>query len=453
MTSDGERNPNHTGRTVAVVGGGALLLWLLLRGKGRGLGMGGTGQSDGTGKDDGSRPNSAPLATTLVEPRRCQVRIASNGITVDGKPATVAEVVAACKSTEGAEVLVTGGARRADHEDMEAALKQAGIKSLWVQPQPRGAAPTSAWMFPVPTLGDRRAAISDGWGSPRTLPDGTTLKHLGADIMFRRRDRRELIDVYKPGTVNGERWYFMPDNVPALAAASGTVHFARWTPVGFTVIIRHPTGWATYYTHLSSLAVSTGDTVTAGQPIGIIGGNPVDRMPLKHLHFELWKHGTRAGVVDPKPYLDAWPHVTLMNEWTPGDPIATALRNAGFVYRPVGERGEPYPEWLRRIRGSSGVYIIRERGGPIVYVGVSVANRLYETLTRHFQEWRRYKGFWRGQFAEGHDPGLTYDRASVEVAIKVMSPDDALDEETRLIRRLRPRDNLIGQPDLEEAPF
>src|SRR6185436_3749515 len=138
---------------------------------------------------------------------------------------------------------------------------------------------------------------------------------------------------------------------------------------------------------------------------------------------------------------------------TPGDPSAAALRNGGFLYRPVGDRGERYPAWLRRIRGSSGVYIIREQGGPIVYVGVSVANRLYETLTRHFQEWRRYKGFWRGQFAEGHDPGLTYDRASVEVAVKVTSPDKALDEEKRLIRRLRPRDNLIGQPDLEEAPF
>lgn len=451
-----ERHSNsHTGRTVAVVGGGALLLWLLLRGKGRGLG--GKGQGDGDGAGSGPGPGSGSdvpqLPTSDVAPRRCKVRIASNGITVDGKPATVAEVVAACKSTDGAEVVVTGGGRVVDHEDIEAALKQAGIKSLWIERKPRGAAPTSAWVFPVPTLGDRGAEISSGWGSPRTLPDGTTIEHLGADIMFRRRSPRELIDVYKPGTVNGERWYFMPDNVPALAAAAGVVHFARSTPVGFTVIIRHPTGWATYYTHMSSLAVSTGDTVTAGQPIGIISGNPADRMPLKHLHFELWKHGTRAGVVDPKPYLDAWPHVTLMNDWTPGDPVATALRNAGFVYRPVGDRGEPYPEWLRRIRGSSGVYIIRERSGPIVYVGVSVANRLYETLTRHFQDWRRYKGFWKGQFAEGHDPGLTYDRASVEVAVKVTSPDDALDEEARLIRRLRPRDNLIGQPDLEEAPF
>ena len=70
----------------------------------------------------------------------------------------------------------------------------------------------------------------------------------------------------------------------------------------------------------------------------------------------------------------------------------------------------------------------------------------------HFH-WRRYKGFWRGQYAEGHDPGLTYDRASVEVAVRITSPSDAIDEEARLIRRLRPRDNLVGQPELEEAPF
>jgi hypothetical protein len=128
------------------------------------------------------------------------------------------------------------------------------------------------------------------------------------------------------------------------------------------------------------------------------------------------------------------------------------LRNGGLVYRPVGRRGEPYPAWVRRLRGKSGVYVIREAGEP-VYVGHSHAGRLYETMTRHFQAWRRWKGFWRGQYAEGHDPGLTYDRGRVEAAARVTSPEEAIEEETRLIRRLRPRDNLLGQPDLEDAPF
>ncbi len=71
----------------------------------------------------------------------------------------------------------------------------------------------------------------------------------------------------------------------------------------------------------------------------------------------------------------------------------------------------------------------------------------------HFH-WRRWKGFWRHQYTEGHDPGLTYDRASVDVAVRVTRPDDALDEEARLIERLRPRDNILGQPEaVQEVPF
>ena len=70
----------------------------------------------------------------------------------------------------------------------------------------------------------------------------------------------------------------------------------------------------------------------------------------------------------------------------------------------------------------------------------------------HFH-WRRFKGFWKGQYAEGHDPGLTYDRGRVEVAIRRTREIDALAEESRLIERLRPRDNLIGQPIEDEVPF
>jgi hypothetical protein len=104
--------------------------------------------------------------------------------------------------------------------------------------------------------------------------------------------------------------------------------------------------------------------------------------------------------------------------------------------------------------GKAGVYVIRgAKSREIVYVGSS-AGRLYDTLTRHFQTWRRWKGFWRGQYGEGHDPGLTYPRASVEVAIRLTKPSKSLDEETRLIRRLKPRDNVIGQTDRVEAvPF
>lgn len=112
---------------------------------------------------------------------------------------------------------------------------------------------------------------------------------------------------------------------------------------------------------------------------------------------------------------------------------------------------------MRALRGKSGVYVIREvrsnGDAEIVYVGQSSANKLYETLTRHLQQWRRWKGFWRDQYGEGHDPGLTYPRGRVEVAVRVTPASAALDEEARLIRRLKPRDNLTGQPTEDEVPF
>ena len=136
----------------------------------------------------------------------------------------------------------------------------------------------------------------------------------------------------------------------------------------------------------------------------------------------------------------------------------TALaRNASLIYRPLGASSTAYPAWVRALKGHSGVYVIRElaRDGTteIVYVGESHTNRLYETLTRHFQTWRRWKGYWKGQYAEGHDPGLTYARDRVEVATRITSPLAALDEEARLIARLLPRDNLRGQPTDSDVPF
>ena len=314
---------------------------------------------------------------------------------------------------------------------------------------------SAAWVYPVPSLGERRAVTSNGF---RAVASASSRQHLGADLMFQRRDTRDLISVYPPGSPNGSRLFFMPDDVPVLAASAGVVTFAANTPVGRTVIVRHGNGWATYYTHLATLAVTKGQTVTAGQVLGTIGASPKDPAALAHLHVELWKGGTRAGAIDPDPFLAAWSRTT-MDKWSPRSLVAAANtpRNGTMsAYRPLGERGERYPEWVQRLRGASGVYVIREIGGPIVYVGSSV-HRLYETVTRHVQRWRRFKGYWRGQFAEGADPGLTYERNSVEVAIKLTTPDDAHEEELRMIRRLQPRDNQIGQPepepDLEDAPF
>lgn len=287
--------------------------------------------------------------------------------------------------------------------------------------------------------------ISDGFDSPRPgVP-----RHGGVDLMF----ARVPSDSFKAGTPNGSKLFVMPDGLPALAASEGVVASAMKTPHGFAVVIDHaPRKVATFYTHLEKLLVApaapgkSNERVRAGQPIGVIGASPLDAEHLKHLHFEVWLGGP-SDRIDPAALMRGWETVA--------DPNALVARNAGFLYRPVGAPGDAYPEWVRALKGKAGVYVIRDADSrEIVYVGSS-AGRLYDTLTRHFQTWRRWKGFWKGQYGEGHDPGLTYPRDSVEVAVRITSPAKSLDEEMRLIARLKPRDNLIGQPDQvdDEIPF
>lgn len=295
------------------------------------------------------------------------------------------------------------------------------------------------WVWPVPRWNGRAPVVSDGFNSPRAgYP-----RHGGADVMF----ARVASDTFKAGTPNASKGFVMPDNLPALAASDGVVRSATVTPQGHAVVIDHVGGkLATFYTHMETLLVKAGDHLRAGQPIGIIGASPLDAEHLKHLHFEIWLGGP-ADRIDPEPIMRGWQTIA--------DPAALVARNGALVYRPIGAPSEPYPDWVRELRGKAGVYVIRDiETREVVYVGSSTT-QLYDTLTRHFQQWRRWKGYWRGQYGEGHDPGLTYPRDSVEVAVRLTSPSRALDEEMRTIRRLSPRDNVIGQSqaDDEAIPF
>ncbi len=325
---------------------------------------------------------------------------------------------------------------------------------LWTRNQPRGASSTKLvgplsgrWVWPVQSWKGRQPVISDGFDSPRP----GLARHGGVDVMF----KRLPADSFKAGTPNGTKGFVMPDDIAVLAASDGVVWSAMQTPRGYAVVIDHsPLKVATFYAHIDKLLVTptargeSKQRVRAGQAIGTVGFSALDGQRIKHLHFELWLGGPKDGV-DPAQVMRRWELV--------GDPRAPMVaRNAGFTYRRIGARGEPYPQWVRDLKGQAGVYVIRELdsagNSETVYVGSSTG-RLYDTLTRHFQTWRRWKGFWKGQYAEGHDPGLTYARDRVDVAVRLTRAADALDEEARLIHRLRPRDNLIGQPIEEEVPF
>lgn len=96
---------------------------------------------------------------------------------------------------------------------------------------------------------------------------------------------------------------------PIRAVKSGVVLFAGNTGdwAGNHVAIRHADGRTTMSSHMSSMAVGSGQTVQAGQVIGYVG--QTGRAFGAHLHFELYPVGVRYGdvykAIDPQPWLAA----------------------------------------------------------------------------------------------------------------------------------------------------
>lgn len=109
-----------------------------------------------------------------------------------------------------------------------------------------------------------RGSITSGYG-PRTGGVGST-NHKGIDFSWMRPDRVQDWNIY--------------------AAASGTVVFAGYYGGwGNLIRIRHGLGYETWYAHQSAFRVHKGQTVTAGQVIGVIGNTGTSAGA--HLHFEL----------------------------------------------------------------------------------------------------------------------------------------------------------------------
>jgi hypothetical protein len=101
---------------------------------GSGWGTGGKGAGEG-----GSAISVAPPSDGAA---RCSLRLAADGLTVDGKAATRDEAIAACKGKTGADVLITGDARQGDWDELRDALEAAKIP--FFTREPRGTAPSDA---------------------------------------------------------------------------------------------------------------------------------------------------------------------------------------------------------------------------------------------------------------------------------------------------------------------
>ncbi len=130
-------------------------------------------------------------------------------------------------------------------------------------------AATGTFMFPVATY----TCISSRFGMRIHPITGEKKSHNGMDIAA------------NSGTT-------------VYAADGGKVVLAEWYGgYGNCIMIDHGNGYKTLYGHLSYIGVTAGQIVNKGVNIGQVGSTGNSTGP--HLHFEVYKNGTR---VDPEQY-------------------------------------------------------------------------------------------------------------------------------------------------------
>jgi len=113
---------DSTGRTVAIVGGGALLLSLLWHGKGWSV-----GKRDDDGRSAGDA-HGVGTGASASPPPPCRVRIDGSGLQLDGAPADLPTVTDRCRAAGSAEVRATGAAITGVVAAVVQTLQAAGVR-------------------------------------------------------------------------------------------------------------------------------------------------------------------------------------------------------------------------------------------------------------------------------------------------------------------------------------
>ena len=131
-----------------------------------------------------------------------------------------------------------------------------------------GDAPAGKFLWPT------NGKISSRFGSRTSKASGNTRMHNGMDI-------------------------YAPSGTPVIAADSGQVITAEYDGgYGYSLLVYHGGGVATFYAHLSGFNVGAGQYVEKGQVIGYVGSTGYSTG--NHLHFEVRINGQPR---NPENYL------------------------------------------------------------------------------------------------------------------------------------------------------
>lgn len=208
-----------------------------------------------------------------------------------------------------------------------------------------------------PVAGHGMNSIGSFFGDPR---DGGRREHHGVDVFARR------------GT-------------PVLAAADGYVTRVADTNIGGRVVWQRDsrTGNSIYYAHLHRQLVRSGQRVSVGDTIGLVGNTGNARTTPPHLHFGVYQR--RRGAVDPWVFIEPTPtevpqltaDLGLLGRWVRVSDEGIRLRRRPALRGGVMEE-LPRHTVLRVLGGSGDWFRVRLPDGQ----GGYVAARLTELAER-----------------------------------------------------------------------
>ncbi|MFF2202416.1 peptidoglycan DD-metalloendopeptidase family protein [Streptomyces sp. NPDC058145] len=174
--------------------------------------------------------------------------------------------------------------RSAQPSDARAAAPAKTAPATQASPVARATQATQA----APATQAAQAAPATGYTLPVAAPTVGTAYHVAGSM-------------WSSGYHTGVD-FVVPTGTSLKAVGAGTVVSAGWGGAyGNQVVIKLNDGYYAQYAHLSQLSVTAGQTVTAGQQVGLSGATGNVTGP--HLHFEIRTTPDYGSDVDPVAYL------------------------------------------------------------------------------------------------------------------------------------------------------
>ena len=259
--------------------------------------------------------------------------------------------------------------------------------------------------------------------------------HKGTDFRLRTLAEREAgvnVLAAAPGTVEALR-----DGMEDIASDAPGAPDLAGRDCGNGVLIRHEGGWTTQYCHMrkGSLAVSQGDRVAAGQPIGQVGLSGSTHFP----HVHLTVRNPAGEVVDPfdsRPMSEpcgtaGTPLWAVAVPYVPGGLISAGMLDRVPEYDEVKATGPP----TERLPADAPAVV-----AWAFFYGLRTGDEIAQTLTApsgeviasslHVMDRNRaqqYRAVGRRRPAEGWPPGTYIARSVLNRAGKALA-----EAETRL---------------------